>query len=65
MMIIMAGITTGMIVIKIIAEIITGDNYAALIANFYLKIDLAALQTVFSCERLKTLPQRTLEKTLG
>ena len=29
MMILMAGITTGMIIIKIIPEIITGDNYVA------------------------------------
>jgi hypothetical protein len=43
----MAGITTGMIVIKIIPEIITGDNYAALIANFYLKIDLAGASNSF------------------
>ncbi len=47
MMIIMAGITTGMIVIIIIAEIITGDNYAALIANFYLKTDLADASNSF------------------
>ena len=44
----MAGITTGMIFIKIIAEIITGDNYAALIANFYLKTDLAGASNSFS-----------------
>jgi hypothetical protein len=30
MMILMAGITTGMIIIKIIPEIITGDNYVTI-----------------------------------